>query len=57
MYYITMCTDLLDYLQMRGICERWVLEWYYYNKEEMKKRDFALYLFAHRVHLKYCENN
>jgi hypothetical protein len=45
--------DLLTYLQCRGICERWVMEWYFYNRNEMRDRDPALYRFAKYIYLKY----
>ena len=48
-----MYNDMLDYLQRTGKCERWVMEWFYYNREQMKKRDFELYKFALHIHLKY----
>lgn len=48
-----MYNDLLDYLQSRGKCERWVLEWYFHNKEQMRERDPVLYKFARYIHARY----
>ena len=45
--------DLMSYLQLMGICERWVMEWYLLNREEMMRRDPALYKFAHHIYKRY----
>jgi len=45
--------DLMSYLQFKGICERWVMEWYLHNREEMSRRDPALYNYAHHIYKKY----
>lgn len=33
-------------LQQEGKIEEWVLEWYWQDPEEMKKKDYPLYLYA-----------
>jgi len=45
--------NILDYLQIMGKCEKWVMVWYYNNPEEMLNKDKSLYNYANYIHNKY----